>query len=124
MRMIQNLVLTMLGQMALILLNYKHSPTGCIGVNASIRPYSTVSPDVSSSLATNTFQHYVNETLAFAMKRDGIMYGNMDRKNYVSVEFICEPPQQGVEIWQAAELHAENEFNSWLTTVVKLEKGC
>ena len=39
-RMLQNLVLTKLGQMALILLNYKYSPTGRIGVNASIRPHS------------------------------------------------------------------------------------
>ena len=42
MRMIQNLVLTKLGQMALILLNYKYSPTGRIGVNVSIRPHSTL----------------------------------------------------------------------------------
>ena len=40
-RMIQNLVLTNLGQMALILLNYRYSPNGHIGVNASIRPHST-----------------------------------------------------------------------------------
>ena len=64
----------------------------------------------------------MNETLAFAMKRDGIMYGNMDRKNDVSVEFICELPQQGAEVWQAAELHAKNDFNAWVMAVVKLEK--
>ena len=39
-----NMVLTKLGQMALILLNYRYSPTGHIGVNASIRPHSTGTP--------------------------------------------------------------------------------
>ena len=119
--------------------------------------------------AASTFQHYVNETLAFAIKRGGIMYGTVDEKNDVSVEFIYEPPQQGtednlvllrdpdeekqvdaiamglgmrkvgfifsqtlsqnktdytlsgLEIRQAVELHAENEFNAWVTAIVKLE---
>ena len=42
------LVLTNLGQMALILLNYRYSPNGHIGVNASIRPHSTEPSALSS----------------------------------------------------------------------------
>ena len=45
-RMLQNLVLTKLGQMALILLTYKYSPTGCTDVNASIKPHSTLQSQV------------------------------------------------------------------------------
>ncbi|KAH7277662.1 hypothetical protein KP509_38G000800 [Ceratopteris richardii] len=47
--------------------------------------------------AANVFQHYVNETLAFAVKRGGFMYGTINDGNEVSVEFIYEPPQQGSE---------------------------
>jgi nuclear protein localization family protein 4 len=47
--------------------------------------------------AASAFQQYVNETLAFAIKRGGIMYGSVDERNDVSVEFIYEPPQQGAE---------------------------
>ncbi|CAN6467828.1 unnamed protein product [Victoria cruziana] len=47
--------------------------------------------------AANAFQHYVNEALAFAVKRGGFMYGTVDAEGNVSVEFIYEPPQQGTE---------------------------
>lgn len=47
--------------------------------------------------AANAFQHYVNETLAFAVKRGGFMYGTINEQNEVSVDFIYEPPQQGTE---------------------------
>lgn len=45
----------------------------------------------------NAFQHYVNETLAFASKRGGFMYGTVSEENKVAVDFIYEPPQQGTE---------------------------
>eukprot|EP00249_Psilotum_nudum_P008165 c21083_g1_i1 orf=324-1562(-) len=47
--------------------------------------------------AANAFQHYVNETLAFAVKRGGFMYGTVNDEGEVLVEFIYEPPQQGTE---------------------------
>jgi nuclear protein localization family protein 4 len=43
----------------------------------------------------NVFQHYVNETLAFAVKRGGFMYGVVTEEGKVEVNFIYEPPQQG-----------------------------
>ncbi|KAK4766025.1 hypothetical protein SAY87_007667 [Trapa incisa] len=45
----------------------------------------------------NMFQHYVNETLAFAVKRGGFMYGTVSEVGKVEVDFIYEPPQQGNE---------------------------
>ncbi|XP_004242320.1 NPL4-like protein 2 [Solanum lycopersicum] len=47
--------------------------------------------------AANAFQHYVNETLAFAVKRGGFMYGTVSPEGKVEVHFIYEPPQQGTE---------------------------
>ncbi|CAA0836643.1 NPL4-like protein 2 [Striga hermonthica] len=47
--------------------------------------------------AANAFQHYVNETLAFAVKRGGFMYGTVSESGKVEVDFIYEPPQQGTE---------------------------
>ncbi|KAL6952432.1 hypothetical protein U1Q18_041423 [Sarracenia purpurea var. burkii] len=47
--------------------------------------------------AANAFQHYVNESLAFAVKRGGIMYGTVSPEGKVEVDFIYEPPQQGTE---------------------------
>eukprot|EP01018_Ginkgo_biloba_P017489 Gb_01547 [translate_table: standard] len=47
--------------------------------------------------AANAFQHYVNESLAFAVKRGGFMYGTVSDEFDVSVNFIYEPPQQGTE---------------------------
>ncbi|ERN16838.1 hypothetical protein AMTRI_Chr02g221630 [Amborella trichopoda] len=47
--------------------------------------------------AANAFQHYVNESLAFAVKRGGFMYGTVTSDGEVSVNFIYEPPQQGTE---------------------------
>ena len=45
----------------------------------------------------NAFQNYVNETLAFAVKRGGFMYGTVSEEGKVEVDFIYEPPQQGTE---------------------------
>lgn len=45
----------------------------------------------------NAFQQYVNETLAFAVKRGGFMYGTVSEEGKVEVNFIYEPPQQGTE---------------------------
>ncbi|KAM1257192.1 hypothetical protein ACFX15_030578 [Malus domestica] len=45
----------------------------------------------------NAFQHYVNDTLAFATKRGGFMYGTVSEEGKVEVDFIYEPPQQGTE---------------------------
>jgi nuclear protein localization family protein 4 len=45
----------------------------------------------------NAFQHYVNETLAFAVKRGGFMYGTVSEEGKVEVNFIYELPQQGTE---------------------------
>ncbi|KAK7244680.1 hypothetical protein RIF29_39505 [Crotalaria pallida] len=45
----------------------------------------------------NAFQRYVNETLAFAVKRGGFMYGTVAEDGRVEADFIYEPPQQGTE---------------------------
>ncbi|KAJ0254999.1 NPL4-like protein 1 [Hirschfeldia incana] len=45
----------------------------------------------------NAFQHYVNESLAFAVKRGGFMYGTVSEEGAVEVNFVYEPPQQGME---------------------------
>ncbi|KAM7495929.1 hypothetical protein LguiA_020343 [Lonicera macranthoides] len=45
----------------------------------------------------NAFQNYVNENLAFGVKRGGIMYGTVSAEGKVEVNFIYEPPQQGTE---------------------------
>ncbi|KAL9239240.1 hypothetical protein vseg_013580 [Gypsophila vaccaria] len=48
--------------------------------------------------AANKFQHYVNEELAFAVKRGGFMYGRVEGETgRVEVDFIYEPPQVGRE---------------------------
>ncbi|XP_074275558.1 NPL4-like protein 2 [Silene latifolia] len=47
--------------------------------------------------AANNFQLYVNETLAFGVKRGGFMYGRVDDDGKVEVDFIYEPPQLGKE---------------------------
>ncbi|CAM8897085.1 unnamed protein product [Rhodiola kirilowii] len=47
--------------------------------------------------AANGFQQYVNETLAFAIKRGGFMYGVVTEEGKVEVNFIYEPPQDGSE---------------------------
>lgn len=44
--------------------------------------------------AANCFQLYVNQTLAFAVKRGGFMYGRIGEGGTVEVDFIYEPPQQ------------------------------
>lgn len=47
--------------------------------------------------AANAFQSYVNERLAFAVKRGGFMYGTVSEDGKVAVDFIYEPPQLGEE---------------------------
>nr|ADE76140.1 unknown [Picea sitchensis] len=47
--------------------------------------------------AANGFQQYVNENLAFAIKRGGFMYGTVGEGGDVAVNFIYEHPQQGTE---------------------------
>ncbi|CAL4956585.1 unnamed protein product [Urochloa decumbens] len=48
--------------------------------------------------AANAFQLYVAESLAFAAKRAGFLYGRVDAETKeVFVDFIYEPPQQGSE---------------------------
>ncbi|KAK9987877.1 hypothetical protein SO802_028116 [Lithocarpus litseifolius] len=37
-------------------------------------------------------QHYVNETLAFGVKRCWFMYGTVSETGKVEVDFIYEPP--------------------------------
>ena len=45
--------------------------------------------------AANAFQAYSSETLGFAVKRCGLMYGSVDEAGNVRVDFIYEPPQEG-----------------------------
>lgn len=45
----------------------------------------------------HAFQLYVAETLAFAIKRGGFLYGHVSDDGAVAVDFIYEPPQQGTE---------------------------
>lgn len=47
--------------------------------------------------AANAFQHYVNDTLAFGVKRGGFMYGTVADTGKVEVDFIYEPPQVGTQ---------------------------
>lgn len=47
--------------------------------------------------AANAFQSYVNESLAFGVKRGGFMFGRVSEEGKVEVDFIYEPPQQGTE---------------------------
>ncbi|KAL0866061.1 hypothetical protein Bca101_045179 [Brassica carinata] len=81
----------------------------------------------------NASQHYV--------KRGGLMYGNVSEEGHVEVNFIYEPPHQGMEdnliLMRDIEekkrveaitlglgmrkLHSESELKEWVTAVVKLE---
>lgn len=45
----------------------------------------------------NVFQSYVNVTMAFGVKRGGLMYGVVTEEGKVEVDFIYEPPQEGSE---------------------------
>jgi len=47
--------------------------------------------------SANAFQKYVNDNLAFAIKRGGFMYGTVSESGDVAVNFMYEPPQQGTE---------------------------
>uniref|UniRef100_A0A1J3JSS5 NPL4-like protein 2 n=1 Tax=Noccaea caerulescens TaxID=107243 RepID=A0A1J3JSS5_NOCCA len=57
----------------------------------------------------NAFQHYVNESQAFAVKRGGFMYGTVTEEGQVEVDFIYEPPQQGTEANLIVMRDAEEE---------------
>ncbi|KAJ7977483.1 NPL4-like protein [Quillaja saponaria] len=71
----------------------------------------------------NAFQQYVNETLAFAVKRGGFMYGTVSEEG--KVETISQDKKDytlsNKEVLQAAELHAESGLKEWVTALVKLE---
>jgi nuclear protein localization family protein 4 len=43
--------------------------------------------------AANQFQLYVNQSIAFSVKRCGFMYGTVDEEKNVKVQFIFEPSQ-------------------------------
>eukprot|EP01026_Neomeris_dumetosa_P068292 TRINITY_DN6685_c0_g2_i1.p1 TRINITY_DN6685_c0_g2~~TRINITY_DN6685_c0_g2_i1.p1 ORF type:complete len:342 (-),score=54.53 TRINITY_DN6685_c0_g2_i1:298-1323(-) len=45
--------------------------------------------------AAYSFQAYVHQTLAFSIKRAGIMYGYIDDEKNVMIEVVIEPPQEG-----------------------------
>ncbi|CAL9075677.1 NPL4 family [Musa troglodytarum] len=48
--------------------------------------------------AAHAFQLYVADTLAFAVKRAGFLYGHVDQASHsVAIDFVYEPPQQGSE---------------------------
>lgn len=47
--------------------------------------------------AANAFQHYVNDKLAFGVKRGGFLYGTVSEVGKVEVDYIYEPPQLGTE---------------------------
>ncbi|KAK1354083.1 hypothetical protein POM88_047339 [Heracleum sosnowskyi] len=53
----------------------------------------------------NVFQSYVNETMAFGVKRGGFMYGVVSDEGKV----------------EAAELQGESDLKEWVTAVVKLK---
>ncbi|KAG2324576.1 hypothetical protein Bca52824_007304 [Brassica carinata] len=75
------------------------------------------------------------------VKRGGLMYGNVSEEGHVEVNFIYEPPHQGMEdnliLMRDIEekkrveaitlglgmrkLHSESELKEWVTAVVKLE---
>ncbi|KAL0452660.1 UNVERIFIED_CONTAM: NPL4-like protein 1 [Sesamum latifolium] len=73
--------------------------------------------------AANVFQHYVNESLAFAVKRGGFMYGTVSEEG--KIETINQNKKDytmsNAEVLQAVELHTEGNLKEWVTAVVKLE---
>ncbi|KAE8693759.1 NPL4-like protein [Hibiscus syriacus] len=92
--------------------------------------------------SANAFQQYANETLAFARKRGGFMYGTVSeeeekladaiaaglgrkRVGFIFIQTIMQDKKDynfsNKEILQSAELHAESELKEWVTVVVKLE---
>ncbi|CAM8894442.1 unnamed protein product [Rhodiola kirilowii] len=95
--------------------------------------------------AANGFQQYVNETLAFAIKRgwerggvdivegseeeklvDAIAMGlGMRRVGFIFTQTVSQDKKDYTlsnrEVLQAAELHAEGGIKEWVTAIVKLE---
>ncbi|XP_072954682.1 NPL4-like protein [Typha angustifolia] len=57
--------------------------------------------------AAHAFQLYVSDSLAFAVKRGGFLYGKVSSDGVVAVDFIYEPPQSGTE--DALALHRDPE---------------
>ncbi|KAI4983646.1 hypothetical protein ZWY2020_025512 [Hordeum vulgare] len=65
--------------------NPGHPPGGALLLRGLVRPR-----------LANAFQLHVSESLAFAVKRAGFLYGRVDAKTKeVLVDFIYEPRQQG-----------------------------
>ncbi|KAK1293940.1 NPL4-like protein 2 [Acorus calamus] len=90
-----------IGHGSLIYLSYDHTMTMDDLIAKQVRvsrqetsPCESVSFDRS---AADAFQHYVNDSLAFAVKRCGFMYGTVSDAGRVEVDFIYEPPQSGTE---------------------------
>ncbi|KAL0359114.1 UNVERIFIED_CONTAM: NPL4-like protein 1 [Sesamum angustifolium] len=101
--------------------------------------------------AANVFQHYVNESLAFAVKRGGLCMGQCQRKGKLrdpDEEKLVEATALGLgmrrvgfiftqtisqnkkdytmsnaEVLQAVELHTEGNLKEWVTAVVKLKEN-
>ncbi|KAG5154607.1 hypothetical protein JHK82_012576 [Glycine max] len=87
----------------------------------------------------NAFQLCVNDTLAFAVKRDEFMYEIVLKVRKVKVDFIYKPHQQGskdnlvffrdpkeekfVEAIMAVEYHSDSRLKEWVTIVIKLKDG-
>ncbi|GMH31009.1 hypothetical protein Nepgr_032852 [Nepenthes gracilis] len=68
-------------------------------------------------------QHYVNETLAFAVECGGFMYGTVSDEVKVEVNFIYEPPQIGMEERGCSGNRVAwgSGLKEWVTAVVKPE---
>ena len=68
--------------------------------------------------AANAFQLYVNQGIAFSVKRCGVMYGSVDEDKNVKVEFIYEPPQDGSQ--EEILVHSNGEEALKVETIVSL----
>jgi len=68
--------------------------------------------------AANSFQAYINQGIAFSVKRCGYMYGTLDEGNNVRVEFIYEPPQDATA--DEVLVHATTEELDKVETIASL----
>lgn len=68
--------------------------------------------------AANSFQAYINQGIAFSVKRCGYMYGTFDEVNNVRVEFIYEPPQDATA--DEVLVHATTEELDKVETIASL----
>ncbi|MCL7049422.1 hypothetical protein MKW94_027698, partial [Papaver nudicaule] len=88
--------------------------------------------------AADCIQHYVNETLAFAVKLGVFMYGTVSQEGEIMMNCIYEMPQQGTEENLVLLRDGEEEkiveaialglgmrrvggLKEWVTALVKLE---